>query len=155
MSLVADAPAHALVALKKASRDRIWWLLVAAGPLTWLLLLAVGMRGLPAPPPVSALLYGVLLYPLLEEIVFRGLMQPMLLERAAMQVRAGPVSRANVITSLAFAASHLISQSPLQAASILLPSLVFGYVYERFKHVLPCIVLHAFYNAGFLSLFVY
>ncbi len=104
-------------------------------------------------PSVSTLVYGVLLYPALEEIVFRGFMQAMLLERAAMQKRIGPVSLANLATSVVFAASHLINQSATQAALVLFPSLVFGYVYERYRHVLPCILLHGFYNAGFLCLF--
>lgn len=153
MSAAACSPAGARRLFNDVACDRIWWLCVAAGPVVWLMLLALGMDRPSGWPSASTLVYGVLLYPALEEIVFRGLLQSMLLQYLVMQLRIGPISLANVTASLAFAASHLIYHSPVHAASVLLPSLVFGYVYERYRQVLPCILLHAFYNAGFLCLF--
>ena len=141
-------------ALRNALRDPVWWLLVVIAPLVWVALILYGSGIAPGRPALPALLYGIALYPLLEEYIFRGLLQDGLRRHEAMRAHFGPISLANVITSALFAASHMISQSPLQAASIFLPSLAFGYVFERYRHIAPAILLHAFYNAGFLYLFV-
>ncbi len=100
-----------------------------------------------------------LLSPLLEEIVFRGGLQTFLLEREFFRKRkfgigVANVSAANIVTSLAFAAAHLIYQTPLWACLVFIPSLVFGWARERYDSVIPPILLHAFYNAGFGLLFV-
>ena len=100
-----------------------------------------------------------LLSPLLEEIVFRGGLQTFLLEREFFRKRkfgigVANVSAANIVTSLAFAAAHLIYQTPLWASLVFIPSLVFGWARERYDSVIPPILLHAFYNAGFGLLFV-
>ncbi len=149
----ASEPVRSAAALHAATRDRHWWALMLAGPAAWIALIVAGVP-LPAGQPAAmSLLYGIVLYPVLEEIVFRGMLQSWLLQFAALKQRAGPISLANLVTSLVFAASHLLSQTPLQAALILLPSLAFGWAFERYRHVAPSIVLHAFYNAGFLWLF--
>ena len=99
------------------------------------------------------LLRGVVVAPVLEELVFRGVLQGALLERPALARRRAGVSGANALASLAFAAAHLVSQSPPQAAAVLLPSLAFGACRDRYGSVVPGMLLHGFYNAGFLWLF--
>jgi len=64
------------------------------------------------------------------------------------------ISMANVVTSLLFASLHLISQPPLWAALVFVPSLVFGWARDRYITVVPSIILHVVYNAGFAWLFV-
>ena len=139
--------------LGAAARDRHLHAALVAGPLAWL---SLWMLGLPLAPGLaaSALLYGVLVGPLLEEIVFRGALQGWLLERAPLRRRALGVSGANAVTSLAFAAAHLWSQPPVWAAAVLAPSLVFGHLRERHDGIATAFLVHAFYNAGFLALFV-
>jgi membrane protease YdiL (CAAX protease family) len=94
-----------------------------------------------------------LIYPVLEETVFRGGLQSALLTRSVFRTRAGPVSLANVLTSIVFAAAHLFRQPPLWAALVLLPSLVFGWSRERYNSIVPSTLLHMIYNAGFVWLF--
>lgn len=142
-----------LDAMAAAWRDTLWWLCLLLGPIVWAGLYFVDTPASLALPTATVLLYGVLLYPVLEEWVFRGFVQSSLLDRPLFRHRLGPVSLANGLASMAFAASHLIAHSPLHAASVFLPSLVFGWAYERYRHVGPSIVLHAFYNAGYLCLF--
>ncbi len=94
----------------------------------------------------------VVLYPVLEEIVFRGLVQ----EYWQRRIRTSTcriVSDANIITSLCFAALHLFFQPWQWALAVFFPSLVFGYAKERYQTLLAPIVLHVFYNAGFHWLF--
>lgn len=86
--------------------------------------------------------------------MFRGGLQGALLGVPSLARRRLGVSGANVAASAAFALAHLWSQPPLWAAAVVVPSLAFGHLYERYRHVAPAVALHAFYNAGFIALFV-
>lgn len=94
----------------------------------------------------------VLLMPLLEEWVFRGLLQGQLLRVTAVNGqprRWGPITWANGLTSLAFVALHLPTQPLLWALAVAAPSLVLGHLRERLNSVWPAVGVHAVYNAGF------
>ncbi|ROZ74416.1 JDVT-CTERM system glutamic-type intramembrane protease [Ramlibacter sp. WS9] len=101
----------------------------------------------------AALLSAALLYPLLEELSFRGLLQGWLLDRLGGWHRYGGISLPNLLTSLAFSGAHLATQPVLWAAAMVVPSLVFGHLRERHGSVLPPMALHIYYNSG-LILFV-
>lgn len=90
----------------------------------------------------------LLLQPLAEELVFRGVLQGQWLRWSAAR-RVGPVTRASLGVTAAFVALHFLVQPPLWALAVALPSLVFGHLGERFGSVLPAVVVHAVYNAGF------
>lgn len=93
-----------------------------------------------------------LLYPVLEEIVFRGLIQEQL--HAVLSARTfGALSVANLLTSLLFTGLHFLSHPPLWAALVFFPSLIFGYFKDRHRSLQAPILLHVFYNTGFLWLF--
>jgi len=94
------------------------------------------------------------LYPVLEEIVFRGGLQSALLEQTPFKKKFFGISLANVVTSTAFAALHLVYQPLLWACAVFFPSLVFGWARERYDSIIPSILLHGFYNLGFVLLFV-
>lgn len=102
------------------------------------------------------LMLVVIIFPVLEEIVFRGLIQEsiqQLLTNSHFNTTFfWRVSRANLITSLLFSASHLWSQSAQWALAILIPSLIFGYFKDRYHSLQPPILLHIFYNCGFYLL---
>jgi len=49
-----------------------------------------------------------------------------------------------------FTGLHFIYQPPLWAALVLFPSLVFGFFKDRTRGLAAPIILHSFYNAGFL-----
>jgi membrane protease YdiL (CAAX protease family) len=90
----------------------------------------------------------VLLQPIVEELAFRGVLQGQLLRWNSAR-KAGPLTWANLLTTVLFVAMHGLSQPPAWALAVAVPSLVFGHLRERFGSVLPAIMLHAFYNAGF------
>lgn len=90
---------------------------------------------------------SVAVYPILEEIVFRGLLQGWLWQRTGGR-GIGILSWANLGASAAFATAHLVHHSPWLALGVLIPGLVFGYFRDRYESVLPPIVLHMVYNAG-------
>ncbi|MEE9333872.1 MAG: JDVT-CTERM system glutamic-type intramembrane protease [Granulosicoccaceae bacterium] len=135
-------------------KDSSYWLALLAGPVVWCLLYTAG-NGVGAPPiPWEMFLKIAMLSPLLEEIVFRGGLQTLLLEGAFFTKRKFGISAANIVTSLVFAAAHLIYQTPMWACLVFFPSIIFGWARERYNSVIPSILLHAFYNAGFGLLFV-
>ncbi len=101
----------------------------------------------------EVLLFSIILYPLLEEMVFRGLIQGQLMRKVRWRRGFMGVSGANLVTSVLFALLHVVHQAPLIAALIVVPSLIFGYFRDRHRSVLPGIWLHVFYNAGFITLF--
>lgn len=94
----------------------------------------------------------LLVMPLLEEWVFRGLLQGQLLRVIVVNGlprRWGPVTWANGLTTLAFVALHLPTQPLLWALAVAAPSLVLGHLRERLASVWPAIGVHAVYNTGF------
>jgi membrane protease YdiL (CAAX protease family) len=136
-------------------RDLLFWLAIAAGPLSWLVLFLL-LR--PAPQwawpfrfPAEYLMPAVI-YPVLEEVVFRGLLQELVKEHISRR-RFGPLSLANLLTSLIFTGFHFLSHPPLWATLVFFPSLVFGFFKDRYHTLTAPILLHGFYNAGFLLIF--
>lgn len=135
-------------------RDPLWWVALAAGPAFWCALSLAGHPvsdlAWPLQAPLAFLL-PVVLYPVLEEFVFRGGLQPALAERWPR--RWGVLTLANLMTSLAFAGLHFFYHPPLWAAAVFVPSLLFGYFRERHAGLLSPILLHGWYNAGYFLLF--
>lgn len=136
-------------------KDPLFLLAMAAGPVCWLILATilqpVVQWGWPLQLPWQFLV-SVVVYPIAEEIVFRGLIQEMLYEYFG-SGRLGPLSVANLLTSCLFTGMHFIYHPPLWAALVFFPSLVFGFFKERTAALSAPIILHAFYNAGFIWLF--
>ncbi len=92
--------------------------------------------------------WPVLFYPVVEEIVFRGLVQDLVHEHVRAW-RLGAFSHANVITSLLFMAMHFLHHPPAWAVAVIAPSLVFGYFKDKYKSLTAPILLHVFYNSGY------
>lgn len=106
----------------------------------------------PAQMLSQAFLSLVLWQPVLEEWLFRGVLQGQLSQYAWGQQRWRGLTAANGCTSLLFAAGHSWHHPPLWAAAVLIPALIFGFFRDRYTSIYPCMVLHAFYNAGYFAL---
>jgi membrane protease YdiL (CAAX protease family) len=135
--------------------DRLLWLALAAGPACWIPWFYWVRPPFRPDWPASEPLFFVsvcLIYPVLEEIVFRGFVQEWLAARLRHRAWRG-LSAANIITSLVFAALHFIYHPPLYAVLVFLPSLIFGYFKERHGGLTAPILLHIWYNAGYFWLF--
>ena len=142
----------ATVALAK---DTLFYLALLAGPLFWLALFHLLDPGLRWDWPLhrpGLFLMPALVYPVLEEIAFRGLLQELVRDHIS-TASIGPLTVANLLTSVLFAAAHLFYHAPSWAALVFFPSLVFGFFKERTGALTAPILLHAFYNAGYIWLF--
>ncbi|HEV56434.1 MAG TPA: CPBP family intramembrane metalloprotease [Phycisphaerales bacterium] len=91
------------------------------------------------PPHVLAavLVFTLLLVPLFEEILFRGLLQ------SAIRNLTGSPWSAIFLTSIPFALLHPLTHLP----ALLVLSICLGYAYERSGSLLRSIFIHALFNA--------
>jgi membrane protease YdiL (CAAX protease family) len=141
--------------ISRLAHDRQFAAALAAGPAAWIALaLAFNVQPNPAwvlGDPARALSL-VVAWPLLEEALFRGGVQPALLRTRWGAREAWGVTTANVATSVLFALAHLATQPPAWAAAAFAPSLVFGHFRERYGSIVPAAALHVFYNAGYFLL---
>lgn len=83
------------------------------------------------------ILTTVVMAPLCEEILFRGILQD------ALTVKYGPL-RGILIASAVFGVIHLI---PQQAINAFFVGIVLGYIYYRTRSLIPVIAIHAINNA--------
>jgi len=138
-------------------KDPLFLLALSAGPVCWLVLYYFYFQQ-PAiflDKPVQYpgwFLKLVLISPILEEMVFRGFLQELIRDRISSK-SFGQLTLANLLASLLFSAAHFFFHAPLWAALVFFPSLVFGFFKERTQRLTAPIVLHAFYNLGFIWLF--
>jgi uncharacterized protein len=90
------------------------------------------------------LLLGLLVYPLLEEWVFRaGILQ--WLDTRWLAMRGW---RTNALVSGLFAAAHLWAWPLGHAVAVFVPSLLFGWVWQRWQKLWLCTIVHAACNAA-------
>ncbi len=101
---------------------------------------------------IRSLLFLVFLYPIVEEVIFRGFIQEYITNKLKNQSIFLGLSIANLLTSLLFVSIHFIHHPPIWATLVLFPSLIFGYFKDKYIHIAPSIVLHMFYNLCFFSL---
>ena len=135
--------------------DPRFGLALLAGCLFWLGLFWLAQEGrveLGTARGLAALASLVLLQPLVEELLFRGLLQGRLAESSWGRRQLGGITLANLSVSIVFTSLHFINHPPLWAAGVLFPSLLFGYFRDRHDSVYPAIALHVFYNAGYFLL---
>ena len=101
----------------------------------------------------AVLVFNVLLwYPLLEETMFRGVIQGQLRKKKWALSTVLNLTVANWLTSIIFVGFHFFYHPPVVALLILVPSLIFGYFRDLYKSILPSLVLHVTYNLLFLVL---
>ena len=98
----------------------------------------------------NEILMLLILFPVIEELVFRGIIQPIIHKKFSKTWRS--ISVANVLTSLLFSVTHLFNHNPIWALSTVLPSLVFGWSKDRYNTLLAPLILHCYYNVGWFYL---
>lgn len=134
------------------SKDKVFWLALFAGAVVWFVIyltvaptFSIENRSI-----AGILLTSIIYYPVLEEILFRGIFQGQLLKYSWGRKKFLYFSAANWVVSWLFVVTHFWYQPMLWALMIIAPSLVYGYFRDRYSSIYPSIILHAFYNGGFV-----
>ena len=135
-------------------RDILFYLAMLAGVGCWVgLWLYIPVHPITPGQALSPAFFSLVLWqPAMEEVLFRGCLQGQLYQWSWGRRRWSGITAANGCTSLLFAVGHCWHHPPLWAAAVLFPSLIFGYFRDRYTSVYPCVLLHAFYNAGYFGL---
>jgi membrane protease YdiL (CAAX protease family) len=135
-------------------RDPHFLLGIAAGVAFWAALALLGQARPPDPARLrsGAYLYLALAAPVLEELAFRGALMGWLLDYGWGRRRLAGLSGANWAASVLFTAAHFAYHPPLWAALVMAPSLLFGHLRDRTGSVVPGLLLHVLYNAGYFAL---
>lgn len=133
------------MAVKNFYKDHVFISLVLIPIPFWLFLYIY--NGFQQIEDLKLFLTLILVYPILEEILFRGLIQSTIAKQFSKNWLI--ISQANLITSALFVSLHFISHPPLWALAVVIPSITFGYIQERVNNILAPITLHATYNAGY------
>jgi len=136
-NLWADPHLHAVLFGTLATGIALWW---------WL---PTGFAE-PVTSDPWRLLGFLILYPILEEWLFRGILQGELLRHAWGRVRRLGLSHANLLTSVIFMLFHLVHHPWYWALAVIVPSLVLGYFRERYAGLWMPMVLHGLFNLAFL-----
>lgn len=89
----------------------------------------------------------VIWQPLVEEVLFRGILQGQFRKTHWGQRAWLNISAANVVTSMLFVSVHMINNPPLFSISVIIPSLLFGYFRDSCNSIYPAILLHSAFNA--------
>ena len=135
--------------------DRDFFLALLLGMVFWLgvwLFAPQLFPSLPRPGKATLLLSLIVWQPLLEEMLFRGVIQGQLKEAHWGKATGLGISYANLLTSTLFALSHLLYHTPLWALAVFVPSLIFGHLRDRYDSIYPAMLVHIFYNAGYFLL---
>jgi membrane protease YdiL (CAAX protease family) len=94
--------------------------------------------------PTSDSLIPLVISPIGEELLFRGVLLEFLLRKRFKLLRTDIA--ANIAVSLLFTALHLIVRGELFYAAVFFPSLLLGWHYCRYRAIIPVILAHAAYN---------
>jgi len=135
------------------------WAAIIAAPLVWgAVILWLDFPAFDKPLwPIELsllLLMQTMIYPVLEELVFRGFLQARLIEFDWGGRQLAGISIANILTTIVFSLLHLLNHAPQWALAVIIPSLVFGYFRDRYVGwLIPSIVLHCYYNTGYFLIF--
>jgi membrane protease YdiL (CAAX protease family) len=99
----------------------------------------------------------LLVHPLLEEWIFRGIIQGEYLRRSRARWKTNRIglpdvglSHANLATTLLFCLAHFLAEPGLWAVAVAVPSLVLGHFRERFGGLSVPVALHGLFNAVYL-----
>jgi len=134
--------------------SRFFLAAILAGPLCWVL---IGQfKLLPFSYSVTSfslqqLLMVGLIYPVIEELTFRGAIQSQLRRMPFGKRRFLILSSANITTSIVFTLSHILIQPTPWVILVFIPSLIFGELRDRHGSTMPSIMLHCFYNTGYFG----
>lgn len=104
-------------------------------------------------PTTRTVLLIILLIPLCEEIVFRGLLQNELSSYGRLRRTLMGLSWDNLISSTLFTLVHAVYFENVLMLAIEFPALIFGYFYSQYRRLIYPVMLHIWYNTNGLLIY--
>ena len=132
------------IATRRLPGPAFWWACILAGPPVAWAVAALGYA-LPVHEPWRDIA-ALAAWSVLEEIVFRGGVQPFLARAFGPRGASAPLTPANLATSALFAAAHVWRHGPVLALGVFPVSLVYGVARERSGRLAPAVLLHLWFN---------
>ena len=136
-------------------RSHYFFLSIALGVPVWVVVLFCSYLGLLQPPSFEgllAVLIAVVLFPILEELVFRGLLWD--LWDYIKNSRSGYLDKLavkNCCVSVCFSALHIFNFGILGGLWVFVPSLWLGWLKDRSGSTKACCLVHVLWNSGFVT----
>lgn len=130
--------------------DAYFYLALVAGFFVLVLFLLLNIPSGSVSTEIPMIISLLLWKPLIEEILFRGIIQGQITKTKWGRLNWHHLSVANLLTSSIFVAVHFIYQTHLWALAVIVPSLIFGYFRDQYGHIYPSFILHSIYNFIFL-----
>lgn len=127
---------------------RRWVSLVFLVVSVWLLWGVLGHYGL---LPLSGGVARVVVYPILEELTFRGWLQTHLLAHPSFRRKRLFFTWANLWTSIVFSLVHFWVRGFPLVLSVFFPSVLFGYCRDKYGSVIPGTFLHVVFNGVYFA----
>lgn len=135
-------------------KDRLFHLTLFSAFIVWIILwftviptFVLGKQSI-----IRIVLLTIIWYPVIEEILFRGIIQKIFFDQSWGNKTIGGLSAANLMTSILFMLAHFWNQPAIWAMSVFIPSLAYGFFRDRYTSIYPSIILHSFYNGGFVCI---
>ena len=137
----------------RANLRHLLLLSVIAGPIVWAVPFMFGGQ-LPQTFSVISFIklhvWALFVYPVLEEIVFRGWIQGALKRKWRFVWHPPIYSTANLVTSVLFATLHIFTRSFTVGLMVFLPSLLLGMMRDAKLPLVGLIFIHIYWNLGIL-----
>lgn len=115
------------------SIKKYWWLFLIALPVLFFIY----------PSHTEYIVQTIFIVALPEEWFFR----------AYLLTRFGGDNRANIASSVVFSLLHMISRGPMIGLMVFVPSLFYGWVFQKSRSLTLCIFAHAISNMFFVLVF--
>lgn len=121
---------------------------IAVAPVFLLFGMLSGHLAMTSSPQLEAnhLLWMLVIYPVSEEIIFRGGVQGAIARLPWGRYGLAGISLSNFLASLIFSLLHVWNLGDWWAIAVFLPSLIYGLSYELTGKLLAPISLHSWYN---------
>jgi len=95
-------------------------------------------------------IWVLLIFPIIEEFVFRAQLQTSLAP-INKGLLFSTISRANILTTTAFSLTHALLRDWETGLAVVLPSLFLGWLYEQHRSLLLNICVHCVANIAFFA----
>ena len=135
------------------SRSRAFFVSLGMASPIWLIIFFSASAGLRFPEMgsgISGWLWVVLVFPVFEELAFRGFLMG-LLRRLLPMGGFSFITLNNFVTSILFSIAHFFTRSLVLGLLVFIPSLWLGLIREKTSSIALCIAIHVTWNLGFFS----